>query len=235
MAYTALELITRSYYLSQIVARGLQTVSGEQVTDGLFILNRLLDYKSTDIRLIPYYKEHLFNTVQGTEMYFIQDLVTVDSLTFNLDSVRYPLIEKTRDQYFSGPRIDNVQSLPNQYRIERCFEGSNVYLYFVPNQVYQMKLWGKFSLPEVTLTTDLSLIFDQYFIEYLRYSLGAALSEEWGNTFPDQSKMKLDAMQKKMMDVSPPDLSIAKASYFGRGQVLDYQQINIGLGWTPYM
>lgn len=235
MAYTALELITRSYYLSQIVARGLQTVSGEQITDGLFILNRLLDYKSTDIRLIPYYQEYLFDTAQGTEMYFVPGLLSVDTLTFNLDTIRYPLIDMTRRGYFGGPRIDNVQSLPNQYRVERCLDGSNIYLYFLPNQVYEMKLWGKFRVPEVTLTTDLTTLFDQYYIEFYRYSLAAALCEEWGNTFPDQSKMKLDAMQKKLMEVSPPDLSLSKASYFGRGPVLDWQQANIGLGWTPYV
>ena len=160
MAYTALQLITRSYYLSQVVSRSLQTVSGEQITDGLYLLNTDLDYKSTDLRLIPYFREYTFPTVQGTEMYYVPDLLFVDSLTFNLQSVRYSLLDTTRREYFAGPRIDGVESLPYEYRIERVLGGSNIYLYFVPNTVYTMKVWGKFALDEVALTTDLSLTYD---------------------------------------------------------------------------
>src|SRR5690242_7261479 len=104
MAYTALELINRAYYLSQIVSRQLQTVTAQQVTDGLYLLNADLDYKSTDVRLIPYYRRYEFDTVQGQEEYFIEDLLLVDTLTFNIDTVRYSLIENTRMEYFAGPR-----------------------------------------------------------------------------------------------------------------------------------
>ena len=39
MVYTALELITRSYYLSGIVSRANQGLQGYQATDGLWLLN----------------------------------------------------------------------------------------------------------------------------------------------------------------------------------------------------
>ncbi len=233
MAYTALQLITRSYYLSQIVARNLQTVSPDQVTDGLYLLNALLDYKSTDIRLIPYFSEYFFNSVQGQEEYFVPNLLYVDSLTFNIGPVRYSLNEMTRKEYFSGPRVDNIQSLPYGYRIERTLNGSNVFLYFEPADIYQMKLWGKFALTEVSLTTDLSTLYDAYYIEYLRYALASEICEEWGNTFPDQSKIKLEAMQKKLMEVSPPDLSIQKRSYFSGYAGWGWQEINLWKGFWP--
>jgi hypothetical protein len=232
-AYTALQLITRAYYLSQIVSRQLQTPSGEQITDGLYLLNALLDYKSTDIRLIPYFQEYFFNTVQGTEQYFIPGLLYPDSLTFNIGDVRYSLIETTRKEYWSGPRVDDIQSLPYEYRFERCLNGTNLFLYFVPEAIYQMKLWGKFSLPDVTLETDLSLIFDSFYIEYYRYALAQEICEEWGTTFPDESKMKLSAMEKKLMEVSPPDLSIQKRNYFGSIAVWDWQTINLYKGFLP--
>lgn len=234
MAYTALELITRSYYLSQVVSRSLQTVSGEQITDGLFLLNADLDYKSTDLRLIPYFTELDFPTIQGQELYFIPNLLYVDSLTFNLQTVRYSLIETTRKEYFATPRIDNVQSLPYEYRIERQLDGANVYLYFVPNTVYTMKLWGKFSLPEVALNTDMTLTYDSFYIEYLRYSLAVRICEDWGASVPDATMAKYKEMQKKLMDVSPGDLSIQKRGYFGGSPVIDWQQVNIGQGWYPF-
>ena len=62
MVYSALQLITRSYYLSQVVSRQLQTVSGDEITDGLYLLNALLDYKSTDVRLIPYFTRFEFDS-----------------------------------------------------------------------------------------------------------------------------------------------------------------------------
>lgn len=232
MAYTALQLITRAYYLSQIVSRQLQTPTGDQITDGLYLLNADLDYKSTDLRLIPYFQRATFNTVQGTGEYFVPGLLYVDSLTFNIGTVRYSLIENTRKEFFAGPRIDDVESLPYCYRTERELDGMRIFLYFVPAAIYEMKLSGKYRLPTVTLTTDMSLTYDEYYIEYLRYSLAVRICEEYGATVPDATRAKYMEMQKKLMDVSPPDLSIQKRGYFNGYPALDWQLINIP-GWVP--
>lgn len=233
MAYTALELITRAYYLSQVVSRDLQTLSASQVTDGLYLLNADLDYKSTDLRLIPYFKRTTFNTIQGQEDYFISDLLYVDSLTFNIGQVRYSLIENTRKEFFSGPRVDDIQSLPYSYRVERELNGSRIFLYFVPEAVYVMKLSAKYALTDVTLNTDMSLTYDRFYLEYLRYSLAVRICEDWGATVPDATRAKYMEMQKKLMDVSPADLSIQKRGYFGSKGVWDWQTINLYKGFLP--
>lgn len=233
MAYTALQLITRAYYLSQVVARELQTVTGTQISDGLWLLNSDLDYKSTDIRLIPYFQRYEFDTVIGQEEYEVPGLVYVDSLTFNIGDVRYSLNEATRKEYFSGPRVDNIQSLPYQYRVERELDGSKIFLYFEPQDIYQMKLSGKFRLGTVSLTTDMSLTYDEYYIEYLRYSLAVRICEDFGTTVPDAVRIKYMEMQKKLMEVSPPDLSIQKRGYFGCGPAWDWEMINLYKGWIP--
>lgn len=232
MAYTALELITRAYYLSQVVARGVQVVTGEQITDGLHLLNADLEYKSTDLRLIPYFERFEFDTVQGQEEYFIDNLLYVDSLTFNISNVRYSLLEFTRKEYFAVPRIDNVQSLPYCYRVERERGGARIYLYFVPNQVYNMRMSGKFALTDVTLTTDMSLVYDNFYLEWLRYSLAIKICEDYGATVPDATRMKYMEMTKKLMDVSPADLSIQKRGFFNNSPVMDWQLYNIP-GWVP--
>lgn len=234
MSYTARELITKAYYLSQVVSRGLQIVSGEQIADGLELLNSDLSYKSTDLRLIPYFERDAFSTVAGTESYFVDGLLYLDSLTFNIGDNRYSLIDQTRKQYFASPRITGLESLPYCYRAERELDGMRIYLYFVPADVYVMSISGKYRLTEVTLDTDLSLTMDEFYIEYLRYSLAVKICEEFGVTVPDATRAKYMEMQKKLMEVSPPDLSITKTGYFGRGPVLDWQQLNIGGGWTPY-
>ncbi len=234
MAYTARQLITRAYYLSQIVSRQLQTVDGEQITDGLFLLNALLKFKGTDVRLIPYFRRYEFDTIIGEEEYFIEDLLMVDTLTFNFNTVRFSLIETTRTDYFGSPRVDGIESLPYQYRVEREKDGSRLYLYFVPSQVFQMKLSGKFGLTEVTLDENLEDTYDAFYIEYLRYALAEYICSDYGATFPDESKAKYMQIQKKLMEVSPPDLSLQKSSYFSGGTAIDWQMANLFKGYIPF-
>lgn len=233
-AYNALTLITRAYYLSQIVSRELQVPSDTQIADGLYLLNSIIDFKNSDVREIPYFQEYIFNTVQGQEMYFIPGLLQSDSLTFNIGPVRYAMNEETRDGYFSNYRIDNVQSLPFQYRFERVLDGTNLFIYFVPADVYVMKLWGKFELTEVTLTTDLSLIYDYFYIEFLRHQLCVWICNEYGATVPDGVMANYEVLQKKIMDVSPLDMSVRNLNYFGNSPGLDWQIINLSGGWLPY-
>ena len=89
MAYTALQLITRAFYLSQVVSRDLQVPNSSQITDGLYLLNAILDYKKSDLRLIPYFTFYEFDTVLNQELYFIPNLLLIDTITFNIGDVRY--------------------------------------------------------------------------------------------------------------------------------------------------
>lgn len=333
MAYTALQLINRAFYLSQIVSRQLQTVTGDQVADGLYLLNALFDVKGSDLRLIPYFQQYEFITNSGQEEYFVPGLLYCDSMTFNIGQVRYPMIEMTRKQYFSTARIDNITTLPWSYRVERSYHpyitttggtitlvassdpyqyytgtnpetivlpaadtlvvgqqftiannstnnitvqssgldtvailstntsgvftcilasgttaaswsyaagnqlsatGSSVYLYFFPADGYVVKIWGKFGLSDVSLNTDLTSIYDPFYVEYLRYALAEYICCEWGVTFPDEAKKKYEEIRKKLLEISPADLSMSKRSYFSSGATIDWQLVNIGRGWTPW-
>ena len=79
MSYTARQLVTRSWFLSGIVARRLQSVTGDQATDGLFLLNALLDWKSVDVTLIPYETYFEFPAIPGQESYFIPNLLAIET------------------------------------------------------------------------------------------------------------------------------------------------------------
>jgi len=231
MAYTTLQLINRAFYLSQVVSRSLETVSGEQVSDGLYLLNALIDFKNTDLRLIPYFQKYNFNAVIGQEKYTIPNLLYVDSLTFNIGDVRYSMFDQSRKQYFASPRVDNITALPFSYRCERDLDGMNIYLYFLPQDTYVMTLMGKFGLTEVDLTTDLLLYYDAYYVEYLRYSLARQICGEYGSTFPDASEKQFQEIQKKLMDVSPADLAITKQTFFSGQSGYDWQHINLSPGY----
>lgn len=233
MAYPATQLITRSWYLSGIVARNLETVSGDQSTDGLFLLNTLLDFKASDLRLIPYYTRYAFNMVIGQEMYFTPDLYEIETLTFNIGPVRYPMTEVNRDKYFGSGRVDNIQSLPFMYHLERIKGGSNIYVYYLPMDNYPSNLTGKFALTDVTLNQDLSLVYDGFYLEYLRYALAQFMCNEYNIAFSPEKLKMLQIYEKKLLDVSPPDLTIKKVSFLTDNTSLNWAQINIGQGWTP--
>lgn len=233
MAYTARHLVTRSWYLSGIVARRLQSVTGDQATDGLFLLNALLDWKSIQVDLIPYWTYYEFPAVIGQEQYFIANLYAVESLTFNISTVRYPTDFTTRTAYFGTGRIDNIDSLPSNWYFNRSLGGGSIYLYFKPQGEYPIKIMGKFGLQNVTLDTDLLTIYDPSYLEYLRYALAQYMCSEYGILFNPESHKILMAIQRQLMDVSPPDLSMRKTSILTVGTGINFGDVNIGHGWRP--
>ena len=234
MAYLASQLITRAYFLSQVLARDLQTISGSQMDDGLYLLNALLDVKFSDLQLIPYYQNFQLTTVQGQEEYFIPNLAEADTTTFNIGTVRFSMNALTRKEYFSTPRVDQLQALPFSYRYERCLGGCNLFLYFVPNQAYLINIWGKFALSDVTEFQDISLTYDLFYIEYLRFALANYICCEYGQSVPDTIKEKLKEITKKLKSVSPADLSITKRSFFNTGSTYDWQYVNLSQGYYPF-
>lgn len=233
MSYTARQLVTRSWYLSGIVARRLQSVTGDQATDGLFLLNALLEWKSIQIDLIPYWTYYEFPAVVGQEQYFIPNLFAVESLTFNIDSVRYPTDFTTRTAYFGTGRVDNIDSLPSNWYFNRSLGGGSIYMYFKPQGEYPIKIMGKFGLTNVDLDTDMLTVYDPSYLEYLRYALAQYMCSEYGIMMNPESKEILKSLSRTLMDVSPPDLSIRKTSILTVGTGINFGDVNIGKGWRP--
>lgn len=233
MAYTARLLITRALYLSNVVARDFETSSGDEITDGLFLLNALLGYKGTDTSLIPYYRREIFSLIVGVEEYFRTNLLQVETLTFNIGPVRYPMTSLSRSQYFGSGRVDNIEAIPLQWHAEREEDGTRIFIYYKPEQAYVATLWGKFGLANVTLDTDLQLTYDNFYIEFLRYSLAEYICQYYDVEFTADKKEMLSTMEKKLAWVSPPDLTMQKMNLLASRTTLNWAQINIGQGWQP--
>lgn len=162
MAYLAQTLITRSWYLSGIIARNLQVPTGDQITDGLMLLNALLDFKQIETDLIPYWTYVELPLVGGQEFYFLPSIAAIESATFNIDVVRYPMDYTTRRTYFASGRVDNIQTLPFNWNYNRGENGGTLSLYFLPQANYPLKLMAKFFLSDVSLQTDLTSAFTPF-------------------------------------------------------------------------
>lgn len=231
MAYTSTQLISRAYTLAGVNARGLQTTSGDQVSEGLFLLNAILDVKTADKRLIPYYTVYNFTAVVDQEKYFIPNLVTIETFTFFIGPIRYSMQQQQRKRYFGSPRVNNIQSLPMSWHVERCFGGANLYIYFLPNLNYPLEITGKFSLGDVSLGQDLSLSLDGFYIEYLRYALAEQIASEYNIKLTDENAKKLRDLEYTIIDVSPIDLSMTKVSSLQLSPTLNYAIANLSNGW----
>lgn len=234
MAYTVSELISKAYYLTGVVSRDFETVNGPQYSEGLDTLNDILADKTSDKSMIPYFTSYDFVTVIGQEMYFIPDLVEVTSLVFFLATVRYAMISVDRDLYFGLPRAENIESLPFNYHVERQFGGANIYVYFLPQQNYPMRLWGKFRLASVTLNQDLSLTLDRFYIDYLKYNLAQRICDNYNYDIPTNVARQLLEYEKQISKKSAIlDLTTRKISTLNEQDMgLNYGQVNLGRGWT---
>jgi hypothetical protein len=232
MAYLVSQLISNAYFLSGVVSRGLEAVGGEQMSDGLTLLNALLAIKTANNRLIPYYSEYETTTVVGQETYFVPNLIDIEAITFNIQTVRFSMLERNRRFYFGAPRVDNINALPFDWHMERTLGGANVYLYFLPNAAMPLKIFGKFSLAEVELDDDLSETLDLFYIEYLRYALTEYICGEYQISVQPQVQQKLNEYEKIIRDISPIDLTIQKASTLTAENGLNWAMVNFP-GWTP--
>jgi hypothetical protein len=328
MTYLAQKLITRSWYLSGIIARNLQTPTFDQINDGLMMLNDLLNFKQIETDLIPYWTYIQIPLVANQEFYYLPNVADIESSTFNIGPVRYPMVETSRKRYFASSRVDNISTLPFNWNFNRGEGGGTLALYFLPASNYPQKMMVKFFLNDVGLQDDLTNIFsdlatgfvstititnpgngythiptvtidpppiggtqaeafatvqngnvtsinitnsgsgytttpnvvitgngssavavaalsnytflqtnnagfDTSYIEYLRYALAQYMCSEYGILFNPESSGILRKMERKLMYMSPPDLSRDGISILGEGQGYNWGDVNIGKGYRP--
>lgn len=232
MPYTAQKLITKAYYLSGIVSRKMQTPTGEQISDGLELLNMILATKAYDKSFIPYFSEKEITAVIGQEKYYIENLVEIESFTFNIGDVRFPATQVGRKNYFATARADNINSLPFKWHAERVLDGTDLYLYFIPYDNFKMRVWGKFAFDDVALNDDLLEVYDSYYINYLKYELAMYICNEYNIMVQPQIAANLEQIRNKIRDQSLPDLTITKKSRFGSAIGSMWGWASLGRGWS---
>jgi len=235
MAYTAVELISRSFYLSGVVSRQLQTVSGPQLKNGLDLLNSLLSFQSMSTQFIPYYQLASLPLEAGEEEYFIPGLFDVESFTYDMDGVRFSSLKLKRFQYFATPRPLGISALPGTWNWQRTKGGTNLSIYFKPQSSWLAHIMGKFALTNVSNDTDLDEVYDDFYIEYLRYALARYICQDYRISMPTDKAAMLSNMEDQLSSVSVPDFRIRKRPLIGRRNCAQrkWAYYNIGEGWVP--
>lgn len=234
MAYTVNQLISDAYYASGIVSREFETVNGPEIQDGLRWLNEILDTLIVEPDIIPYESTYNFTAVIGQEAYPIDNLIFADTLTFDLNSVRFPMRWVSRDIYFGQGRVQTITSLPYQYYVERDLTGAILYMYFLPNQPYPFTLHGVFRLSEVALGQDLDLTLNIFYQVYLKYMLAVKICHEYARSVPAGCQSELDQIRAKIQKQSRPlDMTIRKYSTLHQQTRMGWAWVNLGQGFLP--
>ncbi len=219
MVDTVTELITKAWNLSGIVAAQAETVSGDQLKEGLDHLNDFLALQNANSRIIPHTRVQQLTCVAHSEELFVEHLLSLDSLTLTEEKPSCYLLQSLpllgRKDYFN----QNYPSFlrPRFYHLEKTKGGSLLFLSPTPDKAYSLKLVGKFGLTEVNPNDDLSAIFDRDYLLYLRYGLADYLCDLYNHPF--SAKGKLKEIERRLLDASPLDLSMEKISMFHSGSL----------------
>lgn len=222
-----------SYYLANINSASANVMQGQQLSEGLMILNFIISELGSNGRYIPYYDRYDLVLTPGVEKYFIPRLTELSTITFFLNQVRYAMTYVGREHFWGDPRINAIRSLPGLYTTERTVGGMDVFVYFVPNQAFPAQIVGQFNFSEFTADTDLDPIAEKFYIQYLMYKLASRLCDFNNLPFSDQKNKTLASLENKIPEVSAMDMSSKKIGFFGQGYNLNLGDINIGRGYTP--
>lgn len=228
------ELITDSWYLSAIVGRELQTVSGSQITDGLKLLNGFLAEKAATGNEIPYYTHYALTPVVGQETYFIPNLVEIDSVTYTINAVRYPMFQETRFEYWGTGRVNNINSLPFTYYVEKSLGGMKIYVFFFPtSNITGFEVNGRFALTSLALDDVVEDFIDAYYRQYVFYSLARRMCDWYQHSWDPQKEETRISLEKAITNVNPLDFTRTTINPLRQNSNFSYVDANLGKGWQP--
>lgn len=222
MAQTVKAFVQDSY---QIVSSSSPTVPlhGDDVLKGVQFLNELMNsYSATG--LMTTIAKHVTFTLPigqqeitfGPASYVPTPDVTTEGRLSNLqnawlllDNVTYPLIQENRNTFFNSYKFDPQEGLPRFVIITNETEITRMRFYPSASQVYEVNIYGKFQLPNVTENDTMALL-PTYYTRYLRLALAKDLAiykgrlQAWNQTL----ETMLKEAYADMMSVSSVNLNI---------------------------
>lgn len=234
MTYTVTKLVTNAYSLANIVSRDFETLEGNQLDLGVELLNDVLGDKPVEEGMVPYQTNDTFTGVIGQEAYPIDDLISVDTVTYLIGDLRYPMRFVDKDRYFGLPKATGINTLPYWWTLLRNFGGATIYMWYAPSDTYTFEYTGIKRLAEVANNQDLSLTLDRFYINYLKYELMSRLCQEFNTPIPKDAANTLDGYRRKINKMSNTiDTTMKKISTLNRYTGINYADINFADGWRP--
>lgn len=225
------ELITRAYYLSNVVGREYETVNGSQITDGLNLLNEMLASFSASQYIIPYDSHTVVASTPGISSFTVNNLVSCEDVTFKIDTTIYRMYQMTKRQYYGDFRVE-VDSLPYAYYPERVVSGTKINLYYMPtDSVDSFTVTGKYALNDVALADELNSTVGSVYQPFLIYSLAEWIGNFYQMPIKPNVQAKLKELTRQIKEMVPPDFSYKIQTTLSKQPGFNYAIQNFG-GWT---
>lgn len=233
-----------AYLASQLLVKALRTTGlapadiGNQPTsrmmvDALDLLNEILSQINSDGALLPYTTTTFIDLTAGQQTYQIPNLIQWQAIAYYLQDIRYTLYYSARTDYYSSNRADNILSLPYQFHVERTLGGSEISMYFFPQEDYPLQITGLFGFNSVNMGQDISNLFDTYYLKYLRLQLADSICNYYNVPLPANSARELMVIKKQIKRLNNPDLSAQVVPLMGGANFPSYAQANFRNGFQP--
>lgn len=234
MATTSLQVITDAYYLSNVVSQQFQTITAYQGKQGLRLLNQVLQDKTIQQGLVPFYEPYDFTLSTGVQSYFIPNLINGDTFTYFVDQNRFPAERIGRMDMFGSFLPYGANSLPTFWNFQPTLNGTTLTLMLPPDRDYPAQIYGKFMFQNVTYTQDLELGLPGYYIGFLTFDLarrlGMANSQPVSAEVETEWQRYVDHIESQ---TAPVDYTYQKKSQFSMVQINGPQLATpIYTGWV---
>jgi hypothetical protein len=220
-AQSVREFVADAY---QLVSASSPTVPlhGNDFQKGLQLLNELIkSYSSSSLRL-TIAKKISFPILVGQRFVTFGDptytptpdvtegrLSNLQNAWLELSGVTYPLIDESRNVFFSSAKYEPLQGLPRFVIVTNDLNLTTMQFFPAPSQVYQVSVYAKFELPYLT-SNDTMEKFPLYYYRFLRYALAREIAFYKGRSsaWDEKLESRYQELVKEMESVSTINLVI---------------------------
>lgn len=140
-------------------------------------------------------------------------LSNLERAWLELDGVTYPLIDEDRGVFFGSYKYFPQLGLPRFAIVTNDLDYTTMQIYPGPSQVYDLWIYGKFTLPLITSGSTLSTL-PLYYNRYLKLALARELAIYKGRSsaWTDKLESRYQELRAEMENVSTMDLVIDSAN-----------------------
>lgn len=184
---TSNQIIENAFKIIGLFAEDIALENGRMV-EGLYNLNILLSQYASSPEKIAYNSNITFNLVPNQREYSISKaigadvnsnrLVSIKYLTLKSNDIIYPVDITDDEFYINRTRTDTFKTLPRQCYLQNEIEGSIIVFFQIPDQVYECRIKGKFTIDEVELSQVLDEV-PNYYHGFLEYALAKQLHSKY--------------------------------------------------------
>jgi hypothetical protein len=225
MVQTVKQFVQDSY---KLVSANSPTVplQGSDMRQGIQFLNELLRSFSASGLLITVAKKIQYNLSIGQQEVTFADpdylpaadvmtgrLANMQNAWLDLQGVTYPLIDESRNVFFSSYKYDPQVGLPRFAIITNETNITRMRIYPAASQVYELNIYGKFETTELG-ENDTMADLPYYYTRFLRYALARELAMYKGRSPAWDEKLQgmLTEARQDMESVSSINLAINSAT-----------------------